>query len=128
VDRWLLALVVVAAVAGAWYATRRVRETSRAPRRVDPADFGLAGRSGVELVLFTSPYCLDCRRWAEALEQSGTPFSTVDVVARADLARRYRVRHTPLVLAVHADSGEVAAAYDREPAAGDVSHVSALVA
>jgi hypothetical protein len=126
-ERWLLAMAVVTAVFTAWYVSRRLRESRRAPGRVDPADFGLQGE-GVATVLFTSPHCLSCRRWAEALEEAGTPYERVDVREQPELARRYRVRQTPLVLAVRSDSGEVAAAYDRDPEPGDVSHVSALVA
>lgn len=126
-ERWLLAAGVVALVAGAWWASRRAREAARAPRRVDPADFGLERGAGTAVVLFSSPYCLGCRQWAQALEDTGTPYLRFDVRERPDLARRYRVRQTPLVLAVRG-SGEVAAAYDEEPRPGDVSHVSALVA
>ena len=127
-ERWLLAAAVGALVAGAWWATRRARAAARAPERVDPADFGLERDGGTAAVLFTSPYCLACRDWAQALESTGVPYRSFDVRERPDLARRYRVRHTPLVLAVRARTGEVAAAYDAEPAPGDVSHVSALVA
>jgi hypothetical protein len=126
-DRWLIAAVVVAAVLAVWWASRHRREARHAPERVDPADFELAPGSGVSAVVFTSPYCLACRHWTEALRSSGTPYRQLDVGARPDLARRYRVRHTPLVLAVRRDTGEVAASYDAEPAPGDVSHVAALV-
>jgi hypothetical protein len=127
-DRWLLALAVVVLVGGAWYASRRLRESPHAPDRVDPEDFGLGGEDGVAAVVFSSPYCLGCREWTQALRDTSTPHRVVDVRERPDLARRYRVRHTPLVLAVRGDSGEVAAAYDAEPTAGDVNHVAALVA
>jgi len=127
-DRWLIAGIVVAVVLAAWWASRRLRETTRAPRSVDPDDFGLERVPGNAAVVFTSPYCLACASWIEALDTAGTPYVRVDVKAQPELARRYRVRTTPLVLAVRRDSGEVAAAYASEPATGDVSHVSALVA
>lgn len=127
-DRWLIAAIVVAAVLAAWWGSRWLRETQRAPRRVDLDDFGLERVPGNAVVIFTSPYCLACGAWMEALDQAGTPYVRVDVKAQADLARRYGVRVTPLVLAVRRDSGEVAAAYDSEPAGGDVSHLSALAA
>ena len=127
-DRWVIAGIVVVVILTAWWASRRMRETTRAPRRVDPEDFGLEKVPGHAAVIFTSPYCIASGAWIEALETVDTPFVRVDVKARPELARRYRVRTTPLVLAVRRDSGEVAAAYAAEPAPGDVSHVSALVA
>jgi hypothetical protein len=128
VDRWLIVAAVAALVVGVWWASRRAREARTAPARVDPADFGLDPGAGSAAVLFTSPYCLACTAWIEALEAADTPYLVVDVSERGDLANRYRVRKTPLVLAVRRDSGEIAAAYDSEPTSGDVSHISALVA
>ncbi len=127
-DRWLLAGIVVAIVFAAWGASRWLRETQDAPDRVDLEDFGLERVPGNAAVIFTSPYCLACGAWVEALDAADTPYLRIDVKERPDLARRYRVRQTPLVLAVRRDSGEVAAAYDSAPEAGDVAHVSALVA
>jgi hypothetical protein len=127
-DRWLIVAIVVVAVFAGWWASRRRRETSRAPDHVEPRDLGLEPGDGVAAVLFTSPYCVACAHWAEALDTTGTPYLRLDVKTRPDLARRYRVRHTPLVLAVRTSSGEVAAAYEDEPTPGDVSHIAALVA
>lgn len=127
-DGWVIVAAVAALILGLWWASRRAREARTAPERVDPADFGLDPGPGSAAVLFTSPYSLACTAWIEALEAAGTPYMAIDVSERGDLADRYRVRQTPLVLAIRRDSGEIAAAYDSEPTSGDVSHISALVA
>ena len=127
-DRWLIAAVVVAVVFGAWWASRHVREERHVPKRVNLDDFGLDRVPGNAAVVFTSPYDIASGAWVEALDTAGTPYLRVDIDASPELARRYRVRKTPLVLAVRRDSGEVAAAYAHQPSPADVSHISALVA
>jgi hypothetical protein len=114
VDRALLAVGVIAlvALAAALLATRR----RGAPGRVEPAALGLhPGGRGIAVVGFSTPYCLPCQAWEAALESSGIDFLKVDLAARPELARRYRIRSTPLVLAVRLPDGEVVAAYHDEP-------------
>ena len=125
---WLIAVISVALVVGAWWGSRYVREEAHVPKRVNLDDFGLDRVPGNAALLFTSPYDLASGAWVEALDTAGTPYLRVDIDARPELARRYRVRKTPLVLAVRRDSGEVAAAYAHQPSPADVSHISALVA
>src|SRR5919198_895327 len=47
--------------------------------RVEPADFGLRADDGAVAVLFSSPYCLACRRWGEELDAAGAAVARVDV-------------------------------------------------
>lgn len=127
-DGWVLGLVVVAAIVGAWWASRAVRERAHIPRRVRLDDFGLERRPGNAALLFTSPYSIAGGAWIEALDTVGTPYVRIDVQRSPELARRYRITTTPVVLAVRRDTGEVAAAYASQPSPADVSHISALVA
>ena len=119
----LLGLVAIAIVA--W--RLRARQPPTAPAKVDPEEVGLdaAGR-GIAVVGFSSPYCLPCQRWEEALQVAGMRFAKVDVAERPDLARRYGVRSTPLVLAVRLPGGEVAVSYDGDPRDGDVQRLMRL--
>jgi hypothetical protein len=93
--------------------------------RVAPADAGLDGE-GVGVVGFSGPYCLACRRWEEALEEAGIPFRKIDVAERPDLARKYRIRHTPVVLAVRLPEGLVLERYDGEPEPAQVERLADL--
>ncbi|MDX6697783.1 MAG: hypothetical protein QOE65_1180 [Solirubrobacteraceae bacterium] len=125
---WVIAAVSAGIVVFAWWASRALRERPHVPERVDLADFGLERVPGNAALVFTAPYSLACGAWIEALETVGTPYVQVDVQRTPDLADRYRVSRTPLVLAVRRDTGEVAAAYGDQPSPADVSHISALVA
>jgi Thioredoxin len=119
----LLGLVAIAVVA--WH--RRTRQPPTAPASVDPAEVGLDGAGhGIAVVGFSSPYCLPCQRWEEALEAAGMRFAKVDVAERPELARRYGVRSTPLVLAVRLPGGEVVESYDGDPRDGDVERLARL--
>ncbi len=113
-DRALIAAAVLAAVAlaAALLAARR----RRAPGRVKPAELGLhSDGRGVAVLGFSTPYCLPCQEWEAALAKSGIDFLKIDLSARPELARRYGIRTTPLVLAVRLPGGEVLAAYHDEP-------------
>ena len=94
---------------------------------VQPADAGLEG-SGVGVIGFSGPYCLACRHWEQELSSAGIEFAKIDVAERPDLARRYHVKHTPLVLAVRLPEGAVIERYDDEPQAGQVERLAALTA
>lgn len=125
-DRALVASTVLALVAFvAW--RLRARRRPEVPARVEPEEVGLGGGGrGVAVVGFSSPYCLPCQRWETALGAAGLRFSKVDVAERPDLARRYRVRATPLVLAVRLPGGEVIRSYDGDPRDEDVRHLAEL--
>lgn len=113
-ERELVAAALLLMVAAAALAFRRRRAAD--PRRVDPADFG--GRS---VVVFTSPYCLACRHWQEALTQRGIDASYVSVRDRPDLARKYGVSETPLVLRVEGE--KVVRSWHGEPQPGDLAEI-----
>jgi glutaredoxin len=114
----VLALCAVVAVAVALLRARR----SSAPKHVDAAELGL--RAGTGVVVFSSPYCRACERWRAALHDAGVEFARVDVVERPELARKYRIATTPLVLAVDAASGEVVDGFSDEPNRGRVAMLS----
>jgi hypothetical protein len=126
VDRALIAALLLGVLALAVLALRARR--GRAPERVEPAELGLTVGAGVGVVEFSSPYCRSCQRWEAALSEAGVPFSKVDVSERPDLARRYRVGHTPLILAVRLPAGDVTAAFDGDPEPGDLERIRGLVA
>ena len=131
---WALTLVVaalalLAAVSGlclgceAYLLLARLRgvRVERYPAgRVDPDELGLAGGSRVGVVGFSTPYCLPCRQWEAALDRAGVRFAKVDVSERPELAARYGVSSTPLVLAVELPGGRVLASYRDGPGEGDV--------
>jgi Domain of unknown function (DUF4395) len=112
-----------------WIARLRGIRVHRHPERdrVDPSDFDLRPDDGTVAVLFKSPYCLACQRWSDELSAAGAPTALVDVSQRPDLASRYAVRHTPLVLAVDAASGAVAAVHRDDPEPSALREVLRLV-
>jgi hypothetical protein len=116
-------VVVVLVVAGAALLRRRRR---RAPLRIDPGSVGLSGAAGVGVVGFSSPYCLPCQEWEAGLRERGIDFAKVDVATRPDLARRYRVRATPLVLAVRLPEGDVVEAFHEAPRNGELARLAAI--
>lgn len=122
-DRLVVVLALAALIAALTVWLRR--RSPEAPARVDPEDFGLVG-DGVAVVGFSSPYCLPCQRWESALRERGVPWTKVDVARRGDLATRYGVRQTPLVMAVELPAGKVVAAYADEPSVGDLERVVSL--
>lgn len=113
-ERELVAAALLLLVAAAAVAFRR--RSGRDPRRVDPADFG--GRS---VVVFTSPYCLACQRWQDALTQSGIDASYISVRDRPDLARKYGVSATPLVLRL--DGEKVVRSWHGDPQPGHLAEI-----
>jgi hypothetical protein len=102
------------------------RRRSRLLGRVDVRELGLDGAGEVGVVGFSSPYCLPCQAWEAALSDRGVPFREVDLSKRPDLAHRYRISATPLILAVRVADGEVLAAYDRDPRPGEVERIASL--
>lgn len=123
-ERVLIALLLLAAVTLAVALLRRSR-SGPAPARVDAAELGLDG-AGVGVVQFSSPRCHSCQRWHAELERAGVAATAVDVSERPELARRYRVRETPLVLAARESDGRVLAAYSGEPEAARVDRLAEL--
>lgn len=125
-DRFLIALALLALVVAAVAAYRRRAGRRDLPARVAPADAGLQGSEGVGVVAFTGPYCLACREWKRELGEAGVRVHEIDVAARPDLARRYAVSATPVVLAVRLPDGEVATGYDGDPTRSAVARLAAL--
>jgi hypothetical protein len=137
---WALTLIVaalalLAAISGLcvgcetylWLARLRGLRVERYPAgRVDPEELGLASGPGVAVVGFSTPYCLPCREWEAALGGAGVQFAKVDISQRPDLARRYGVSATPLVLAVRVPEGEVVASYDDAPRDREVERLLEL--
>ena len=126
-DRLLVVAALLGAVVALWLFLRARNAGARPPERVRPADFGLDGEEGRAVILFTSPYCQACRHWTEALSTRGVAYLRFDVKARPDLARRYRVRATPLVLAVEQSNGRVVASDRDEPTPEGVDRIAAAV-
>ena len=127
IERLVIALLLVSSVAWVTLAYRRSSARRTLPHRVDPAELGLRG-AGIAAAIFTSPFCLPCQQWVAALEQVGVEPLRLGVEDHAALARRLGIEQTPVVLAVDARSGRVAAAYDGDPTRQAVARVAALTA
>src|SRR5919204_4831307 len=124
-DRLLIALALLAAVSVASILVRR-RELPGAPARIDLGDLGLAHSTGVGVVGFSTSYCLPCQHWERALVRSPVPFMKVDLSERPELARRYQVKATPLILAVSLADGTVVDAFDGEPEPSQLARLEQL--
>lgn len=119
-------VAVVLAVVGIAVALLR-RRHFHAPQRVDPAELGLDGGSPVAVVGFSSRYCIPCQEWEAVLAAADIAWRKVDVAQRPDLARRYGVHTTPIVMAVRVRDGEVLASFHGHPHSEDVERVGRLV-
>ena len=102
-----------------------VRLRHLTPSRLDPHEVGLRG-DGVTILQFASRYCLACQRWERVLDEERLPWVKLDVGARPDLVRRYRIAHTPQLLAV-TPAGEVLGRVEGEPRAESVRILHELV-
>ena len=78
------------------------------------------GAGDVELLQFTSPYCPACQTMAPIIERltaSGVPVQKIDVQAREDLARQFRIKALPTTIVVQhgreVERAEGAVAFDR---------------
>ena len=101
-----------------------VRLRHLTPNRLEPRDVGLRG-DGVTILEFASRYCLACQEWERVLDAEGLPWVKLDVGDRPDLVRRYRIAHTPQVLAVTA-AGDVLGRVEGEPRAESVRRLREL--
>ena len=122
----LLVVAVVLAVVGIGVVLLR-RRHFHAPQRVDPSELGLEAGTPVSVVGFSSRYCLPCQEWEAVLAEADIGWHKVDVGQRPDLARRYGVHTTPIVMAVRVRDGEVLASFHGHPRPEDVEHVGRLV-
>src|SRR5919198_1023492 len=113
-DRLLIALALLATVSVASILVRR-RELPGTPARIDLGDLGLAHSTGVGVVGFSTSYCLPCQHWEAALVRSPVPFMKVDLSERPELARRYDVKSTPLIVAGSPPAGPVVGSFPRGP-------------
>jgi hypothetical protein len=102
-----------------------VRLRPLTPSRLDPGDVGLRG-DGVTILEFASRYCLACQQWERVLDEERLPWVKLDVGERPDLVRRYRIAHTPQLLAV-TPAGDVLRRVEGEPRAESVRVLRELV-
>lgn len=120
------ALALLAAVTGVCLGCRTYVLLARLRGlRVSPADAGLGG-DGVGVVGFSGPYCLTCREWEQQLARAGIDFHKIDVAEHPALARKYRVKATPLVLALRLPEGLVLERYEDEPRREQVERLAEL--
>lgn len=122
-DRALVALALLAVLFVAVALIRR--RGGSTPRRIDPADVG-GGEGEIAVVGFSTPYCLPCQRWEAALAEADLPFTKIDVGARPELARKYAITATPVIVVVRREDGKVLAAFADDPREGDVARVANL--
>ena len=123
-DRAAIVVAICAAVAAATLLWRRRK--ARPPARVDARELGLSGGRGTGIVEFASPYCLACEAWEGSLREAGLGFAKVDVAERPELARRYGVQATPLVLAVDLPGGRVIESYAGDPSEERLERLASL--
>jgi hypothetical protein len=102
-----------------WVRVRRLT-----PTRLDPRELALRG-DGVTILEFASRYCLACQQWERVLEEQRLPWAKIDVGDRPDLVRRYRIAHTPQLLAV-TPNGEVLDRVEGDPRAESVRRLRKL--
>lgn len=136
-DRLTVLAVIAIVVVIFTTVARTILHRRHAIRLIDPADLGSAGSGatdrapaggGRRVVVFTSPYCHGCREWLSALEAEGATPVALDVVARPELAARYRINVTPRVAVVRAGNGEVLGEWDHyTPRAHDIERVTRLL-
>ena len=126
-DRLLIAVVLLAGIAFASTLVRR-RELPDAPARIDLSDLGMARSTGVGVVGFSTSYCIPCQHWEAALVRSPVPFMKVDVGERPELARRYDVKATPLILAVSLADGTVVDSFTGDPKPAQLERIEQLAA
>lgn len=105
---------------------RGSRPAREIPDRIAPEAFGLDPDGGPAVVVFTSPYCLACQHWLEALDTRGVPYLRFSVRDHGALAHAHGVRSTPVVLAVE-PGGRVVAAFEGEVSPGALDRVAAVV-
>ena len=103
-----------------WVRLRRLT-----PTQVEPGELSLRG-DGVTILEFASRYCLACQEWERVLDEEKLPWVKLDVGERPDLVRRYRIAHTPQLLAVTA-AGEVLDRVEGDPRAESVRRLRELV-
>jgi hypothetical protein len=127
-DRLLIAIILLAAISLASVLVRRREAALGAPARIDLGDLGLAHATGVGVVGFSTSYCIPCQQWEQALVRSPVPFMKVDVGERPELARRYDVKSTPLILAVSLADGTVVDAFTGDPQPGQLERIEQLAA
>lgn len=123
-DRLAIVVAVCVAVAAAVLVLRQRR--SPVVGRVSPSDFGLTSSHGAGLVLFSSPYCVDCQAWERELDRAGIDYRGEDVSVRGDLAARYDITQTPVVVAYDARDGTVLWSCTDAPTKEHLSQLEAL--
>lgn len=136
-DRLTVLAAIAAVVVILTIVARTILHRRHAIRLIEPADLGTidSGTAGSDpvgdgrrVVVFTSPYCHGCREWLSALEAVGATPVALDVVARPELAARYRINVTPRVAVVRAANGEVLGEWDHyAPRAHDIERVTRLL-
>lgn len=102
-----------------------VRLRHLTPTQVEPGELALRG-DGVTILEFASRYCLACQEWERVLDAERLPWVKLDVGERPDLVRRYRIAHTPQLLAV-TPTGEVLDRVEGDPRAESVRRLRELV-
>jgi hypothetical protein len=126
-NRVIVLAAIVAATLLVTVVARTLLHRRHAIGSIDPAYLVGASRPRTAVV-FTSPFCHGCREWIDVLTEHGAPPLTLDVVARPELAARYRINVTPRVVVVNTDGGEVLSEWDHyAPRAHDVERVIRLV-
>ena len=130
-----LALLIGAGVGALLYVGYRIyrRRVGAAADRLDVEAFGLELMTGCcAFIVFTSPACRPCKAALEVVGQAVkrrpglTELTTVDAMARPEMAVRYDVRTIPTVFLITA-SGHVVRRWRHVPEPSDVDSALALM-
>lgn len=121
---------VLAVTLAAGELLRRYFANATFPTRFDKTDVDQKAE-GPLLVEFTSPHCWECKAALPVLKAASmvfeTPLAIVDARTRPDLAEKYSVRSTPVILVVDA-AGKVKRGWFHTPPADELQEALAAAA
>ncbi|MBK5230026.1 MAG: hypothetical protein JJE27_02525 [Thermoleophilia bacterium] len=125
--RVIVLAAIVAVILLVTVVARTLLHRRHAIGSIDAAHLDGAARPRT-VVIFTSPFCHGCRQWIDTLTEQGVVPLALDVVARPELAARYRINVTPRVAVVNTPDGAVLGEWDHyTPRAHDVERVLRLI-
>jgi hypothetical protein len=128
-DRLIVLAAIIAAVIVVTVLARAALRRRHAIPSIELSDLGDVAGDGAVVVVFSSPLCHGCAEWRRALDAASIPSTSIDIVANARAANRYRIKTTPHVAVVDSADGAVLREFEHyTPRAGDLASIARLVA
>lgn len=103
--RLVILLVVTAVVAAAILVRSRQRPVATDVARIDPSLLPCGTVGAAVWVLFSTPYCVPCRRVASLFAEAGSDLVRVDVTDEPALSAALDVRRSPTLVRIAPDGG-----------------------